>query len=373
MTALVAGMPPESARSPQHIARIVLLGVLWGIAVSAMESVTIPVPGEGWATFWRVMAWIVPGWSIVGIAIAAAVEAWGARFTRPAVAAAALVASALALSALWSTINALPFVRGANEDIALSAAGDADPLGPFAYQFWVVLFYGGFYVLAWKLDRASARTRESLRRAELARLDAEIMLGEAQLQLLRGCVEPGLLLRVVSEVERRYVNEGARADALLERLAHFLRLAMPAIRDGHTTLDAELKLVGAFEVLGADLDARPTRWTVMGAVPPDIAFPPLLLLPLLDALAAAMPRGARGSVAVTSDGDAVALRVHAGPVGRDWLSADLGYRLRVGLSGCHGEAWRLVAHATAGETESALEIALRPQSSQPAGTMPARP
>jgi hypothetical protein len=348
---------------------LVAAGVLWGVAVSAMESVVLPLQdGEG-ASFLQVMAWIVPGWSLVGIGIVALTERWGPRVAHPLTTASAMVGFALVFSALWSMVYAFEPVRRASAHIPMANASVADPWGAFAYQTWVVLFYGGFYVAAWKLNRKSERAREWLGRAEVARLDAENLLADAKLQLLRGSLEPGLLLRVITEVERRYMQDGPKADALLALLVAFLRRAMPAIRSGQSTLAGELAIVNAYDELTAAIESTSRRWGVQTIPFPDVPFPPLLLMPLLDELASAAASSVRGRIDVVSEAGEVTVRVFAEPVLRgDWLSPTLDYRMRVGLSTCFGEGWSM-AHGRVGDPrQPVLAIALRQPSVESAAS-----
>lgn len=338
---------------------VVLTGALWGMAASAMEAVSLPVTDEGWLAVAAMVAWIVPGWVFVGVGFAALVERFGSRVARLPAAAIALVATALAFSAMWSLLYSLPVVERLVAGMPMSAPRALDPLGAFLYQFWVVLFYGGFYYAAWHLHRESERSRELVDRALIARLRAQARLGEVELRALRGRVEPALLRRVVEEAERRYDRDGRGTDVLLARLAAFLRRAMPAMRRGHATLAGELELFSAYDRLAADLDSRAMRWTVTSAVGGDVPFPPLLLLPVLDALAQSVPDRDRLRLDVTSERGEVAIRAFVDRVERrDWLTPELAYRLRVAMAACCGDAWSLALPAPDAEDSIAMEIRL---------------
>jgi len=260
---MIAIHSPGALHLPRVTARWwrpIVLGVLWGVAVSAMESVVLPVYPDAWTGFWKILAWIVPGWCVVGVGLATLIEWVGARFERTSQIVTFMIACALGLSAIYSMLYSLAPASGPRSGMSVVFPQGFDPLVALVYQFWVVLFYGGLYFVAWSLRHRSQRSRETLARVEIARIKAETMLAEEQLHRLRGRIEPQLLLRVVTEVERRYLSDGPSADELLGLLVAFLRLAMPAIRSGKSGLGAELSLVEAYDALGANLERRSRQW-----------------------------------------------------------------------------------------------------------------
>lgn len=336
------------------------LGILWGVAVSSMEAVSLPVQGEGGSDFWPLVEWIVPGWCVVGVGIAALVELAGARIERPISVAAAAIGCAFAFSALWSWMYSFDAGRDTASGMSVLFPNGVDPVAAFAYQTWIVLFYGGLYFVAWRLNHRAERTREVLGQASVERMRSETLLGEARLQLLRGHVEPALLLRVITEVERRYAHAASTADGLLARFVAFLRLAMPAVRSGQSTLARELALARAYGELCADLEPGGSRWTIAGEAPPDLPFPALLLLPLQDEMATAAASRFTGTIRVARDADDVVIAFGGTTLDRqDWISADLLYRMRVALSTLHGDAWSLALNRTADPGIPALVIVLR--------------
>jgi len=338
----------------------VALGVLWGIAVNVMEMADLPLSDGSLTHAARVAVGVVAAWCAVGVAIALLVELVGDRLDRVAPSIAGAMLAAPILSAVWSVLYGSFVIGGFAHGVATVFPHGVDPLGAYAYQTWIVLFYGGLYLFAWRTYRRAQRTRSLLAEAEAARVRAETLLGEAQLAALRGHVDPALLLRVMEEVERRYRHWDAAAERLLGRLVAFLRLAMPAVRSGRSTLCAEMALARAYRDLRAELDARDVRWTVAGDVADDLPFPPLLLLPLLDAQAAAALPGAPCMLRIVAGDGAVALQFHGVPPGRgDWLPPALGYRVRVALSAEFGAAWTMAVRDTAAAGVPALEIVLR--------------
>ena len=314
-------------------------GLLWGVAVTLLEAVALPLRDMGSGGLGRMVVGILPGWCAVGVVLAHAARALGARLERPWVLAASIVAGAPALSALWSALTVAAEAVGWPDGAQALFPTRTDALASFAYQAWVVAFYGGLYLYAWALVQRAERTRRLLDRAGVARLRTETLLGEAKLDALAGQVDARILVRAMDEVDRRYAAAPADADRLVGLLVALLRRAMPGVRSVRSTLAAELDLARAHDALLAELEPRRARWAF--AAPPDlhrVAFPALVLLALLDALAAAQ-RGPCGVLlAVTADGAGHAVRIDdAGSARAGWLSPDLAYRLRVGLSRLYGD------------------------------------
>ncbi len=362
--ALTVADAPRLA-GPDGWRSVVVHGVLWGVVVSLLESFAIPLRIGDAEVFGHLMLRIAPGWCVVGIAICAWVRYAGPRLERPAFLAASVAVAAVVLSALWSALYAFLPVPASAAGMAALFPNGADRFASFAYQAWVVAFYGGLYMFAWALNRRAERTRHLLAQAGIARVRTETLLGEARLHALRGHVDPQFLLRVMTEVERRYASDPVGADQLIGRLVAFLRIAMPGVRSGRATLASELALLRAYGALCADLEPRRMPWSVAAPeATPDVAFPSLLLVTLLDHLAAACPPGSAGRVDVACSGDEVAVRFDDGGAARDgWLPSELAYRMRVGLSTLYGSAWSLVPRESGGANQPALALRVRPEPS----------
>jgi Histidine kinase len=239
------------------------------------------------------------------------------------------------------------------------------------YLGWTLMLYGLLFVGANLLAFRADRTRALLAQAEIARSRSELLFDQAALASLQGVVEPRFVLRVLDHLQRRYTDDAAAADRLLDQLVAFLRQAMPAVRSGHSTLGAELALVRSYLQLCSALDPQRAGWQceIDGALG-DIAFPPLLLLPLLDALAAQTPAASRGlRIEARDAGGTVELRIEtATPTGR--LPDSLLHRLRVGLQTLHGPAARVGAVPGAPltiEFPSAGTTPAQPSDPQPSG------
>lgn len=153
-------------------------------------------------------------------------------------------------------------------------------------SLWRNLAYGSVFFAYCLATQRALRVRGVLARAEIERERSATALNEASLDAMAARVDPALLLRVLTEARRAYARRHDGADALLDALVAFLRLAMPAVRSGRSTLLTELALLRAHSALLAQLGAGPRVCTVQTDLPSrDIAFPPLLLIPLVEAAA----------------------------------------------------------------------------------------
>jgi hypothetical protein len=207
------------------------------------------------------------------------------------------------------------------------------------YLAWGTLLYIGLFLgahaLAWRAERTQAR----LAQAEIARSRSETLFDQARLASLQGVVDPVFVLRVLDALRRLYASDAAAAERLLDQLVAFLRLAMPAVRSGRSTLGAELAIARSQQSLHSALDpGRPAWRCEIDAALDDTPFPPLLLQPLLDALAAqAAPGSSPLRLAARAEGADAVLSLH-GRAREGWLPEALLHRLRVGLHAVHGSA-----------------------------------
>jgi hypothetical protein len=313
-------------------------GILWGGLASVLEWVTLPVREMAWRDGIEILLSIAPVWSLVGMGLAAWIEIAGSRLLHPAFLVASTIACAILMSALWSVFYALAQGTSRRSAIDMLFPNGTNALASYLYQMWVIVFYGGLYFFVWTLNHRAERTRQLLAEAQVARMRAETLLGESQLAALREHVDPQFLLQVIAEAERRYTAETASADRLIGRLVSFLRLAMPGVRTGRSTLAAELQLAQAYAALHGDVGtSKKPAWSITAAETlPDIPLPPLFVAALLDGLSSSTDAQVRVEASV--EGDRVVLRVDP-PVHGDWLTPDRAYRVRVGLSTLYGNDW----------------------------------
>ena len=314
--------------------RALAYALLWTVVVAALENflpISVLSPPEA-AAFLAGGA----GWLFAGVLFSTL-----AAFAVPRLPVPQLLLAAAGVAVFITLLRLAapnPFLAVETFKVRPSTA-NAHPV----YLAWGTLLYGTLFVAATSLAHRAERTRERLAQAEIARSDSEKLFNEAELAGAQGSVDPALLLRAVAEMERRYRSDAAGADRLLDQLVGFLRLAMPGVRSGKSTLGAELAVARSCAALGAELDPQRGAWRceIDDSLAP-LAFPPLLLLPLLDQLAAAQPGPLPHTLTVVRGESQILLTLHA-KVAPGWLADDLLHRLRVGLRAAHPDARVLVA------------------------------
>ena len=324
--------------------RALSYGTLWAIACATMESFMLPLGNLEPSAWLGFNLRLIAQWLFAGIAPVGALLLFEPHLT-PARFAPALLAFSLIGTVAWTLAVELGYLLMPTQ-LAV---------GSYMHAFWGCLCYGGVFVAVYAMSQRGERTRTLLALAEIARQRSEAALGAAQLQALQGQVDPAFLLRVMTEVERRYAAAPATVDGLLDPLIAFLRAAMPGVRSGASTLAAELLLAMQYARLVASLGpGRGVRTIQVDGTMPDLPFPPLLLLPVLDALVAA-PGAEPGDAGtalrvVQHDGrctltlERPGLQTDASP----WVPPELRYRLEVGLRTWFGDDWTLTPRASTG-------------------------
>jgi hypothetical protein len=304
------------------VAYALLLGTTMGLLEGAAQ---LAVVNTSWSVRFLIWIWS-PAWMLSGAIIVA--------FTAWAVPRLSLLAMAPTFIAVMVAATALQALQPRDYAVSTNAG----------YLGWSLTLYGLMFVGANVLAFRADRTRGRLSQAEIARRRSEVLFGQAELACLQGVVDPSFVLRVLDELQRRYAcDDAAAADCLLDQLVAFLRLAMPALRSGHSTLGAELAIARVYLSLAAALEPQRAGWSCEADAAFDNApFPPLLLLSLLDALAS------KASLRLTArcDGADCVLSLHAAAPA---LPDALLHRLRVGLQALHGTASRVTVGVTAGD------------------------
>ncbi|MGE5337769.1 MAG: histidine kinase [Gemmatimonadota bacterium] len=160
-------------------------------------------------------------------------------------------------------------------------------------------------------DREAASVRFA-RAVELERATAQRVTLTARLKVLQAQVEPALLFGVLEDVLRNYARDALAADALLDDLIAYLRAALPQMRSEASTLGREVALAAAYLRLHPAARAGAMRVRVDAGGSPDLVpFPPMVLLPLVQAASQEQP--SRVALAVASALDRVRLIVDVAP------------------------------------------------------------
>ena len=149
---------------------------------------------------------------------------------------------------------------------------------------WAVL-YGGSMALIYFKRRRDRELAVALHNAQLRQVELQKKTLESHLQVLQAQVEPQFLFNTLRRVGELYENDGASAGQMLENLIIYLRTALPQMRTTSSTLGQEVELAQAY--LRIERIRRRGRLDFTFEVAERVAsamFPPMVLLPLIDAL-----------------------------------------------------------------------------------------
>ncbi len=170
----------------------------------------------------------------------------------------------------------------------LQIAPDADIVIAGASPFVLVhcLFAAAFVLMPEVITRLqhaeSARTaRRNAERLRVTSLERSLALSE--LKTLQAQIEPHFLYNALANVQSMVKLAPGTADAMLMHLIDYLKLALPSMRGGESTVGAELDLARAYLAIaqlrfGERLHVRVTCDETLATH----AMPPMLLLPLVE-------------------------------------------------------------------------------------------
>ena len=266
---------------------------------------------------------MIATWFVFAMPLAASAQWVEGRWPWPAVALLALAACGLTIA--QREVNLLV-------QAALGQMPDRtrSPLVTFAW----IAFVGGlpFFGYCLFVQRA-VRVRGVLARAELERARTATLVDQAEADALEGRVDPAMLQRSLEALQSAYVNQRAQAEALLDALVDFLRQAMPSVRSGRSTLVDELMLLRRYATLVRLVDGGRNLCSVTVEAPPcNPPFAPLLLIPLVEALARANTAAEPPHVRLTVEPACLRLELEAS-AGADWCDPFLAQRLERALRG----------------------------------------
>lgn len=344
----------EAAPAPS-LRRVIVFGAVGGLTFVAMELLLLPFELASVETRGIVLR-VTPQWIIAGIGIALLVALTDSRWSARAMAA-ALVAYAWVMSIVFALARHAVQVLAHPSDAALAGALGT-PWSSFFYDLWIFLFFGALFMLACVLQVRRERVRALLARLAIERDRSVALLAETQIRTLQAHVDPAFLLAVIDEVQRRYAWDADDADRLVNRLVAFLRLAMPGVRTGVSTLAAEVELASAY--CGVWKELAGAAWSIRAEQAlPALAFPPLWIIPALDCLADPQTNGRAGTLSVRSDATGTRLSFHASARRFEPVGAGVQYRLRVRLAAVLGDAWSLsFADPRAGDQRTLMTLFL---------------
>lgn len=305
---LATGAPKAAARLDGR--RFAVASLLMAAAATTQDNTMALVRDWPWLE--------ASGFTLISVAKYALgfwVVAWLAQRTEGRLARRAAVALFVALVPVLSGANAV-LNQLANDLMARWFVSFAATRGDerFLPATWLYGSLGGLFFAYCLIVQRSLRVRDQLARAELARARTTIDLAQAQGDAMAARIDPAFMLRALTALRTAYDRGDGRADGLLDALVAFLRLAMPAVSSGRSTLLAELALLRAHAQLVALIEPGRRLCSVDAESPAcDLPFPPLVLVPLVEA--AAVRSAVAPHVSLTREGRRLKLAVQA-PGGR---------------------------------------------------------
>jgi len=345
-----------------RIALAVASGLLWGAAVTTMETLSQPIQPLRISGLLALMGaigwtWVVSGlwWALVALPLTHLP-------VRPLVLLTPVLAIAITLVhlATWT----LGLTMSLNDGV-VALLGETPPRDAlFFHVLWMNLFYGGLYLLAFAGLQRAWRSQRVLAELASSRAEVDAVRQGQRLQTLRGGLQPRILVESLEALQASFTATPDRASAIFDELVRFLRTAMPAIREQRATLRSELKLVERYAELrrqigfggGARVDEPAGRYG-------DVSFPPLCLLPLVEELACDLPPGGALQTHWAAGPGWTGVRLEV-PCGPDALPESVGVeaerRLRLELAALHGQKAVLTLSRRAGSTTLQLGVAEPP-------------
>jgi signal transduction histidine kinase len=221
----------------------------------------------------------------------------------------------------------------------------------FAIPAGLLVTVGEFY-------RAELRSLIALRSADADRAVLEQQTLQARLKTLEAQIEPHFLFNTLANVRRLYETDSSAGDGMLERLMRYLEVALPSMRDEHSTLERETRLIEDYlELQRVRMGRRLTYRVDMSSALRHVRVPPMMLLTLVEnAIKHGLaPQREGGRVEVGARLDGAQLLLEVADTGRGFGDDTSGggtglANIRARLAAMYGDAaeFTLVARGTRG-------------------------
>lgn len=157
--------------------------------------------------------------------------------------------------------------------------------------FWIDVAGGMLLVAYFAIKEREAASARFARAVELERARAQRVTMAARLKVMQARVEPELLFGVLAEVRRIYEHDLDAANALLDDLITYLRAALPQMRSEASTVDREVALADAYlKLLPAARSGYLNVDVRQAGERERHPFPPMVLLPMVQAAADSFTR-----------------------------------------------------------------------------------
>lgn len=156
-----------------------------------------------------------------------------------------------------------------------------------ALQSWQPFLFGIVFAAIQVVQDFVASERGIARRAQQTmqrqQQEAAKQAAEAQLRLLQAQIEPHFLLNTLANVRSLVKRDTHRATEMLDHLSDYLHVALPRMRQTHSTLERETQLSMSFlSIMQIRMGARLTFSFDIPASLGAVTFPPMLLQTLVE-------------------------------------------------------------------------------------------
>lgn len=298
--------------------------VVLSMAIAAIDCLrALPVLQDRVVLFPRLPIEIflhaLPEALVMIFAITLALEARArARGVRRFLLVAAALAGALVLVGAWRALATV------HASLAIDFVV-ASPEAHFVYVLWKWTMLGPALAIFYLLKEREAALARHARDAELRRLRAQRTVMQAQLEVIQARVEPGFLFDALEGIGILYRTAPEAGDDAIDDLITYLRSALPQMRGGLSTITREIELARAWAgVLG---NRREQGFKVEATVRSsllDAPIPPMILLPLVQALLAPQALASRRSLSLRAQPDggaaSIVVAVSGGAAPASWAT-----------------------------------------------------
>lgn len=162
---------------------------------------------------------------------------------------------------------------------------------------------GGFATFVYADLKRNRESAARLQAATLRRARAARDVLQTRLQAMQARVEPQFLFDTLDRIGEIYERDAAKGQQTIDDLIVYLRTAMPQMDSSHSTLAREIELVRTYVAIVAACSGDRVRLAIEGNDDwAHVAFPPMLLLPLVEQAVASgrMTRPEDGALSLRS-------------------------------------------------------------------------
>jgi hypothetical protein len=326
------------------LARLTLPAAAFGVAWTLLQfALNLAIGVGGWNLVLSSAVGSVLQTALVWI-FAAMVDAAGleGRQRMSAMIAAALIGSAIGVTLEGFAIHGTVFPESRWSMSALVWANIGLPMA---------LFTGA--VLAYDHHLRARRRAAALQDLRMRAATAGRRAAMVRLQVLQARIDPRFLFESLKAIERDYEDDPALGDRLLERLIAWLRAMLPDLHNAASTLGRELDRAAMWSELQSAVRRRPLALAIEADIEVRASrFASMIVIPVAEAMLAAVPTAATMTIRAERAGARVALRVRCEGIG-DAPALD---SLRRRLAELYGDAAVLAWTQSASHCEAALEI-----------------